>query len=104
MSAYDKTYSDEIYGPEPSGRYVCESRLYKMLEHEYDLMQSRLQNIKPNTNFFVFADTVAAINYTKTIPGDGWLGIRFQLDPNGATNDLVIHVKMLDNDNQITIK
>ena len=101
MSAYDKTYSDEIYGPEPSGRYVCESRLYKMLEHEYDLMQSRLQNIKPNTNFFVFADTVAAINYTKTIPGDGWLGIRFQLDPNGATNDLVIHVKMLDNDNRL---
>jgi len=101
MSAYDKTYSDEIYGPEPSGRYVCESRLYKMLEHEYDLMQTRLQGIKPNTNFFVFADTVAAINYTKTIPGDGWLGIRFQLDPNGATNDLVIHVKMLDNDNRL---
>ncbi|HPB52524.1 MAG TPA: TonB-dependent receptor, partial [Saprospiraceae bacterium] len=32
MSAYDKTYSDEIYGAEPSGRYVCESRLYKMLD------------------------------------------------------------------------
>ena len=101
MSAYDKTYSDQIYGPEASGRYVCESRLYKMLDHEYDLMQSRLQDIKPNTNFFVFADTVAAINYSKTIPGDGWLGIRFQLDPNGETNDLVIHVKMLDNDNRL---
>ncbi len=101
MSAYDKTYSDQIYGPEPSGRYVCESRLYRMLDHEYDLMQSRLQDIKPNTNFFVFADTVAAINYAKTIPGDGWLGIRFQLDPNGATNDLVLHVKMLDNDNRL---
>ena len=33
MSAYDKTVSDEIYGPEHKGRYVCESRLYKMLDH-----------------------------------------------------------------------
>ena len=63
MSAYDKTYSDEIYGPEPSGRYVCESRLYKMLDHEYDLMDRRLRNERPECNFFVFADTVAAINF-----------------------------------------
>ena len=27
ISAYDKVVSDEIYGREPSGRYVCESRL-----------------------------------------------------------------------------
>lgn len=33
MSAYDKTYSDIIYGRENKGRYVCESRLYKMLDH-----------------------------------------------------------------------
>ena len=33
MSAYDKVYSDEIYGQEPTGRYVCEARLYKMLNH-----------------------------------------------------------------------
>ena len=37
MSAYDKVYSDEIYGPEPTGRYVCEARLYKMLNHIYEL-------------------------------------------------------------------
>ncbi len=101
MSAYDKVYSDKIYGDEPSGRYVCESRLYKMLDHEYDLMQTRLQNDRLDTNFFVFADTVAAINYQKTIPGDGWLGLRFQLQPNGGPNELVLHVRMLDNDNQL---
>ena len=101
MSAYDKVYSDQIYGAEPSGRYVCENRLYTMLEHEYDLMESRLQNDRPDTNFFVFADTIAALNFTKTIRGDGWLGIRFQLDPNGLPNDLVIHVRMLDNDNRL---
>lgn len=101
MSAYDKVYSDKIYGPEPSGRYVCESRLYKMLDHEYDLMVDRLQNERPDTNFFVFADTVAAINYQRTIKGDGWLGIRFQLKPGAEANDLVVHVKMLDNDNHL---
>ena len=101
MSAYDKIYSDEIYGPEPNGRYVCENRLYKMLDHEFELMETRLKNERPNTNFFAFADTVAAINFSKTIKGEGWLGLRFQLFPGGKTNDLVIHVKMLDNDNRL---
>ena len=57
MSAYDKIYSDRIYGKEPSGRYVCESRVYKMLDHEYDLMVERLQENRPGCTFFVFADT-----------------------------------------------
>lgn len=101
MSAYDKVYSDNIYGPEPSGRYVCESRLYKMLEHEYELMHTRLQHERPGTHFFVFADTVAAVNYQRTISGDGWLGLRFQLNPDGEPNDLVLHARMLDNDNTL---
>ncbi len=101
MSAYDKTYSDEIYGKEESGRYVCESRLEKMLDHEYKLMVERLQEERPESMFFAFADTVAAINYTRTIKGNGWLGVRFQLTPNSKPNDLIIHVKMLDNDNTL---
>ncbi len=101
MSAYDKVYSDQIYGVEPSGRYVCESRLYKMLNHEYALMQERLRHDRPDTSFFVFADTIAAINFQRTISGDGWLGLRFQLRPESETNDMVLHVRMLDNDNQL---
>ena len=100
MSAYDKTYSDAIYGVEDSGRYVCESRLYKMLDHEYGLMEERLQNDLPDTKFFAFADTVAAVNYRRTIKGNGWLGVRFQLDPSAAPNELVIHVKMKDKNNR----
>ena len=96
MSAYDKNYSDAIYGAEESGRYVCESRLYRMLDHEYSLMDERLTRERPETSFFAFADTVAAIDYKRTIKGQGWLGIRFQLHPNGPTNDLIIHVKMSD--------
>lgn len=101
MSAYDKIFSDKIYGVEVSGRYVCESRIYKMLDHEYDLMDSRLSTERPDTNFFVFADTIAALNYSRTIKGDGWMGLRFQLTPQGETNDMVLHVKMLDNDTQL---
>lgn len=101
ISAYDKVVSDKIYGIESTGRYVCEARVYKMLDHEYDLMESRLDNDRPDTCFFAFADSVAAINFSRTIKGSGWLGIRFQLEPNGLPNDLVIHVKMLDKNNQL---
>ena len=101
MSAYDKIYSDKIYGTEESGRYVCESRLYKMLDHEYELLHSRLQMERPNCNFFAFADTISALNYHRTNKGHGWLGIRFQLKPEGEPNDLVLHVRMLDKDNRL---
>ena len=101
MSAYDKLVSDDIYGLEAKGRYVCMSRLYKMLDHEYDLMNRRLRQERPDTAFFVFADTIAAVNYQRTIKGDGWMGIRFQLKPEDEPSDIVLHVRMLDNDNQL---
>ena len=101
MSAYDKLVSDDVYGTEPSGRYVCESRLYKMLDHEYELMLRRLRHDRPDVKFFAFADTVSAVNYSRTIKGDGWLGLRFQLEPDEEPNDLVLHVKMKDKSNQL---
>ncbi len=99
MSAYDKVYSDDIYGAEQSGRYVCESRVYKMLDHEYSLMEQRLEKHRPDTKFFVFADSVTAINYSRTVIPQGWLGLRFQLKPDGKPNDIVLHVRMLDSTN-----
>ena len=99
MSAYDKDFSDAIYGEEEKKRYVCISRLHKMLNHEYRLIEERIGDSRPDTRFFVFADTVSAINYARTIKGNGWLGLRFQLRPGGPTNDLVIHAKMKDMDN-----
>lgn len=101
MSAYDKNYSDAIYGEEASGRYVSESRLYKMLDHEWSLMEERLSAHRPDANFFVFADTVQAINYTRTIKGNGWMGVRFRLQPGGPVNDMVLHVKLLDTNNRL---
>ncbi|MCC6461857.1 MAG: TonB-dependent receptor [Saprospiraceae bacterium] len=101
MSAYDKTVSDEIYGPEAKGRYVCESRLYKMLDHEYALLEERLRPVRPDQHFFAFADTVSAINYQKTTKGSGWLGLRFQLQTGAPANDVVLHVRLLDHDNRL---
>jgi len=96
MSAYDKIFSDVIYGPEKKGRYVCESRIYKMLEHEYGLVDERLGNCRPDTLFFAFANTVATVNYQRTVRGHGWVGLRFQLEPESPPNDIVLHVNLED--------
>lgn len=99
MSAYDMRFSDAIYGPSTSGRYVCEDRLLSMLDHEYDLLIERLHEQRGNdTLFFSFANTVVALNYHKNNDPHGWIGCRFQLTPNGAFHDAIIHVNMLDND------
>ena len=100
MSAYDKTYSDTIYGGKNAGRYVSEKRLLKMLEHEYSLMEERLEDVRPDSCFFAFADTVQAINYARTVKGNGWMGLRFQCIPGGAYNDMILHVRMLDKNNR----
>ena len=34
ISAYDKNFSDTIYGEENDGRYVTETRLHRMLERK----------------------------------------------------------------------
>lgn len=96
MSAYDMIFSDSIYGKEKSGRYVCESRLIKMLDHEYKLIEERLgQKRSHNTKFFAFANTVAAKSYSVS-NGYGWLGIRFQKKLSEPPSDLIIHINLLD--------
>ncbi|MBL3658591.1 TonB-dependent receptor [Fulvivirga sediminis] len=96
MSAYDMSFSDAIYGY--CERYVCEPRLMKMLEHEYDLLIERLPHRAPNTKFFAFANTVEALNYKRSNQPHGWIGLRFQCTPGGEYNECVLHVKMSDND------
>jgi hypothetical protein len=53
MSAYDKAFSDDIYGIEEDRRYVTESRLRKMLKHEYNLIEKRFdRNDHPKKTYF----------------------------------------------------
>jgi hypothetical protein len=102
MSAYDMVVSDAIYGALKVRRYVSEPRLIAMLDHEYGLLIERLAGQRgDSTTFFAFSDTVSALNYHKTNEGHGWMGVRFQLEPNGEFNDVVLHVKLLDNDNNL---
>ena len=95
MSAYDKAFSDAVYGIEKDGRYVTQSRLKKMLGHEMNLMEERLSRKEhPNKLFFTYANTVATIDFAKKYKGHGWMGVKFQLDPNQKEYDeIVMHVR-----------
>ncbi len=99
MSAYDKDFSDAIYGVEDDNRYVTEPRLKRMLGHEIDLIEERLSRKKhPEKLFFSYANTVATINFTKKFKGHGWVGIRFQLDPLEDYNEIVLHLRFKETD------
>ncbi len=99
MSAYDMTFSDEIYGR--SGRYVSWQRLQAMLDHEYAIVCERLDEKRgADSTFFVLADTVKARGYhDHGSECQGWMGIRFQAEPRAAANDLWLHVRLLDDTN-----
>jgi len=99
ISAYDKNFSDYFYGSKETERYVSESRLKKMLSHEYEELLSILSSKRrENQRFFVFANTVEIINYRKDNQGNGWLGVQFELTKEGQPNEVVIHVRLKEND------
>lgn len=99
MSAYDMTFSDAIYGAEETGRYVSQSRLRKMLQYEFGLLQQRLLGAKYDSRtFFAFANTVTTLNYNKSNDPHGWVGIQFQSQPGGEPNEIFFHVRLLDTD------
>ena len=102
MSAYDKDFSDAVYGIEEDGRYVTESRLKKMLTFEGELIEERLSRTKhPNKMFFSYANTVATIDFAKQFKGHGWVGIRYQLDPNEDYNEIIIHIRFKETDSRL---
>lgn len=99
MSAYDKDFSDAIYGEEKDGRYVTEARLKKMLDHEIQLIEERISREKhPNKMFFAYANTVATIDFAKKYKGHGWIGIRYQTDPKEAYSEIILHIRFHESD------
>ncbi len=97
MSAYDMKVSDAIYGR--AARYVCRERLQAMLDYEHSLNIDRLREIRGDTTaFFAFADTVSARNFQGTNDCHGWMGIKFQAHPRDDDSQIIIHVRMLDNE------
>lgn len=99
ISAYDKDFSDAIYGVEPDGRYVTESRLKRMLSHEIELIEERIvRENHPNKMFFAYANTVATIDFAKKYKGHGWVGVRFQAAPDEAYSEIILHIRFKENE------
>src|ERR1700756_2442877 len=98
ISAYDKEVSDDLYG---SGtRYVSKQRLEAMLDTEWAQLLAELGETRGSqTRFFCFVDTVSARNFAGTNDPHGWIGLRFQLQPDGAPNDILLHINMRDPSN-----
>jgi hypothetical protein len=99
MSAYDKDFSDAIYGVEEDGRYVTENRLKKMLTYEIEVIEERLsRKTHPDNIFFTYANTVTTIDFVKKFKGHGWVGIKFQLDPLEEYSEIILHVRFKETD------
>src|SRR5262249_29773270 len=98
ISAYDKEVSDDLYGA--GSRYVSKQRLEAMLDSEWKQLLTQLQKTRgQNTCFFSFVDTISARNYAGTNEAQGWIGLRFQLQPGGPPSDILLHVNLRDASN-----
>ena len=93
ISAYDKEVSDHLYGV--GTRYVSKPRVQAMLEHEWNELLGQLQASRGGaTRFFSFVDTISARNYAGTNDCHGWVGLRFQTEPGGAPNQVILHLNL----------
>ena len=98
ISAYDKEVSDDLYGS--GSRYVSKQRVQAMLDNEWAQLLTQLAKTRGSqTRFFSFVDTVSARNYAGTNDPHGWIGFRFQLEPGGPPNDVLLHINMRDPSN-----
>jgi hypothetical protein len=98
ISAYDKEVSDDLYGS--GSRYVSKQRLDAMLDNEWTQLLSQLSKTRgPHTRFFCIVDTVSARNFGGTNDAHGWIGLRFQLQPGGPPNDVLLHINLRDPSN-----
>jgi hypothetical protein len=100
ISAYDKEVSDDLYGL--GARYVSRERLQAMLDSEWAQLINQLNKSRgSNARFFSFVDTISARNYAGTNEPHGWVGLRFQLQPGGPPNDIVLHINLRDPSNPL---
>ena len=95
ISAYDKEVSDDLYGS--GSRYVSKQRLQAMLDKEWAQLIAQLSKTRgAHTRFFSFVDTVSTRNFAGTSDPHGWVGLRFQFQPSGPPNEVLLHINMRD--------
>lgn len=98
ISAYDMTISDVLYGK--TKRYVSKERVVDMVNYEYDLLEERLRKSRgKDSRFFALANTVRARGYNDTAECHGWFAIRYQIQPKRPAGTILLHVRLLDDEN-----
>jgi len=98
ISAYDMKFSDQIYGVQEGGRYVSKARVQAMLDKEFSLVLERVGDTRPKeSRFFAYATTVAAKSFNRDNECHAWCGVKLQMYPGAEPSDIVLHVRMRDN-------
>jgi hypothetical protein len=65
-----------------------------MLSYEMDLIEDRLDRKNyPDKLFFSYANTVTTIDFAKQFKGHGWVGIKFQVDPEEDYSEIILHIR-----------
>jgi hypothetical protein len=68
-----------------------------MLDSEWTQLLAQLSKARrSHTRFFSFVDTISARNFAGTNEPHGRVGLRFQAQPGGPPNDILLHINMLD--------
>lgn len=97
MSAYDMKFSDAIYGVQEDRRYVSKARVEAMMGQEFNLVLDRIAEVRPKSSrFFAYAATVAAKSFRGNNECHAWCGIRVQMYPGAEPSNIIVHVRMFD--------
>ena len=93
-------FSAAIYGKVENNRYVCKERLQKMLDHEYTLLNERLdeENIGTLNHFLLLLILLQQLIIQKQCKVMVGLELDFKLMPDEKPSDFIIHVILNDQD------
>lgn len=98
MSAYDKDFSDSIYGTQDDGRYVTESRLKKCWNMNQILLRLVFLEKTSRKTFLYLRKYGSHYRFCKTLLGHGWIGLRFQASPEEEYSEIILHVRFKERD------
>ncbi len=98
MSAYDMKVSDAIYGR--ASRYVCRERLQAMLDYEHrsEPGPARAKSAATPPPSLRLPTPSRHATSKGPIECHGWMGIKFQAHPRDEDSQIILHVRMLDDE------
>jgi hypothetical protein len=75
------------------GRYVTENRLKRMITMEGQLIEEQRKHLIKC--FLVMP--IATIDFAKQFKGHGWVGIRYQIEPD-EDYEIILHIRFKETD------